>query len=141
VAPPRALVTVGALSLALAVAACGSSGSGSTSTTQRAGARRGLFSDPKVQACLKKQGVQVPDFRRGNGQPPGGSNRQPPSGSNGRPPSGSNGQRPPGGGLPSSAAAQQIRKALQKCGVTLPNRGQNGPPQQQGTTSSDTTNS
>jgi hypothetical protein len=25
------------------------------------GARRGPFSDPKVQACLKKEGVQVPD--------------------------------------------------------------------------------
>ena len=81
-----------------------------------------MFSDPKVQACLKKEGVQVPDFRRGNGQPPGG-------------------QRPPGGGVRNSAQAQKIREALQKCGVTLPNRGQNGPPQQQSTTPSDTTNS
>ena len=121
----RALATVGVLSLALGLAACGSSSSGSTSTTQQAGARRGLFSDPKVQTCLKKEGVQVPDFRRGNGQPP----------------SGSNGQRPNGGGFGNSAQAQKLRKALQKCGVTLPNRGQNGPPQQQGTTPSDTTNS
>jgi uncharacterized lipoprotein YmbA len=65
------LATIGALSVALGLAACGSSSSGSTSTTtQAAVARRGLFSDPKVQACLKKEGVQVPDFRRGNGQPP-----------------------------------------------------------------------
>jgi hypothetical protein len=123
-APPRALATLGALSLVLALAACGSSSSGSTSTTQQAGARRGLFSDPKVQACLKKEGVQVPDFRRGNGQPPSGSGGQPPN----------------GGGFGSSAQAQKLRKALQKCGVTLPNRGQNGPPQQQ-TTPDDNTNS
>jgi hypothetical protein len=140
-APARALATIGVLCLAFGLAACGSSSSGSTSTTQQAGARRGLFSDPKVQACLKKEGVQVPDFRRGNGQPPSGSNGQPPSSTNGEPPSGSRGQRPNGGGFGSSGQAQKLRKALQKCGVTLPNRGQNGPPQQQGTTPSDTTNS
>jgi hypothetical protein len=35
------------------------------------------------------------------------------------------------GGFRNSAQGEKIRKALQKCGVTLPNRGQNGPPQQQ----------
>jgi hypothetical protein len=115
----RVVSTVGALSLVLGLAACGSSsaGSASTSTTgQQAGARRGLFSDPKVQACLKKEGVEVPDFRRGNGQPP-----------NGQPPSG---EAPPNGGFRDSSQGEKIRKALQKCGVTLPNRGQNSPPQQ-----------
>jgi hypothetical protein len=121
----RALATIGVLSLALGLAACGSSSSGSTSTTQQAGGRRGRFSDPKVQACLKKEGVQVPDFRGGNGEPQ----------------SGSSGQRPNGGGFGNSAEAQKLRKALQKCGVTLPKRGQNGPPQGQGTTPSDTANS
>jgi hypothetical protein len=136
------LATIGALSVALGLAACGSSSSGSTSTTtQAAGARRGLFSDPNVQACLKKEGVRVPDFRRGNGQPPSGSNGQPPSSTNGQPPSGTGRQRPQGGGFGNSAEAQKIRQALQKCGVTLPNRGQNAPPQQQSTTSTDTTNS
>jgi hypothetical protein len=140
-APSRIASAAVALLLAAGLAACGSSsGSSSTSTTQQAGARRGFFSDPKVQACLKKEGVQVPDFRRGNGQPPSGSNGQPPSGTNGQPPSGSNGQRPNGGGFRNSAEAQKIRQALQKCGVTLPSRGQNGPPQQQ-TTTGDTTNS
>ena len=139
--PARLVATVGAVSaLAVGLAACGdsSSGSGSTSTTgQQANARQGLFSDPKVQACLKKEGVEVPDFRRGDGQPPSGGNGQPPSGGNGQPPSG---QRPPNGGFRNSAQAEKIRKALQKCGVTLPNRGQNGPPQQQqDATPSDTT--
>jgi hypothetical protein len=122
--PARLLATVGAASaLAVGLAACGDSGSGSgsTSTTgQQANARQGLFSDPKVQACLKKEGVEVPNFRRGSGQPPSG-------------------QRPPNGGFRNSAQGEKIRKALQKCGVTLPNRGQNGPPQQQDATPSDTT--
>jgi hypothetical protein len=130
----RFLASAGAVSiLALGLAACGDSGStsGSTSTAgERANARRGFLSDPKVQACLKKEGVQVPDFRRGNGNGP--PNGQPPSG---QPPSG---QAPPNGGFRNSAQAKKLREALQKCGVPLPNRGQNGPPQQQ---PSDTTNS
>lgn len=139
--PARLLATVGAVTaLAVGLAACGDSGSGSgsTSTTgQQANARQGLFSDPKVQACLKKEGVEVPNVRRGNGQPPSGANGQPPSGDSGQPPSG---QRPPNGGFRNSAQGEKIRKALQKCGVTLPNRGQNGPPQQQqDATPSDTT--
>jgi hypothetical protein len=140
--PLRFVAAVGAVSvLAVGLTACGASGSGSgsTSTGRQANARRGAFSDPKVQACLKKQGVDVPDFRRGNGNgpPPTGTDGQPPSGTDGRPPSG---QRPPNGGFRNSAQGEKIRKALQKCGVTLPNRGQNGPPpQQQDTTPSDTT--
>jgi hypothetical protein len=119
-APPRIFAAVAALSLALAIAACGSSssGSGSTSTGQQASARGGAFADPKVQACLKKQGVQVPQFRRGNGQQP-------------------NGQGPPGGGSRDPAQFEKLRKALQKCGVTFPNRA----PQQQGTTPNDSSNS
>jgi hypothetical protein len=133
--PTRLLALAGAIStLSVGLAACGdsSSGSGSTSTTgQQAGARQGLFSDPKVQACLKKEGVQVPDFRRGNGNgPPSG---QPPSGGSGQPPSG---QAAPNGGFRDSAQAEKVRKALQKCGVTLPNR---PPQQQQDATPSDTT--
>jgi hypothetical protein len=135
--PARFLAAAGAVSvLAAGLTACGSSssGSGSTSTTgQQANARQGALQDPKVQACLKKQGVDLSGFRRPNGQ---GSNGQPPSGGNGQPPSG---QGPPNGGFGNSAQGQKLRAALQKCGVTLPNRGQNGPPQQQGTTSSDTT--
>ena len=147
--PARFVAAVGAVCvLAVGLTACGdsSSGSGSTSTNgQQANAGRGAFSDPKVQACLKKQGVQVPDFRRGdgngppqNGQPPTGTEGQPPSGTDGPPPSG---QQPPSSGFRNSAQAEKLRRALQKCGVTLPNRGQNGPPQQQDTTQGDTANS
>jgi hypothetical protein len=163
--PARFIAAVGAVCvLAVGLTACGdsSSGSGSTSTNgQQANAQPGAFSDPKVQACVKKQGVQVPDFRRGdgngppqNGQPPTGTDGQPPTGTDGQPPTGTDGQpptgtdgqppsgqRPPNGGSRNSAQVEKIRKALQKCGVTLPNRGQNSPPQQQGTTQGDTANS
>lgn len=142
--PARFLAAVGAVSvIGLGLTACGGdSGSSSDSTTGQpaANARQGAFSDPKVQACLKKQGVEVPDFRgrpnEGNGQPPTGTNGQPPAGGDGQPP---NGQRPPNGTRGNSAEAEKLRKALQECGVTLPNRGQNRPPsQEQGTTPSDT---
>ncbi|MEN3285509.1 MAG: hypothetical protein V7607_6649 [Solirubrobacteraceae bacterium] len=121
--------------LVAGLTACGgsSSGSGSASTSttgKQANARQGVFSDPKVQACLKKQGVTVPDFRRGSGPPANGGNGGS-GGGNTQPPSGSNGQRPRNGASGNSAQAQKLRAALQKCGVTLPNRGQNGPPQQQ----------
>jgi hypothetical protein len=144
----RAAALTGAATIALGLAACGSSSdSGSASTTsttgQQANGQRNIFSDPKVQSCLKKQGVQVPDFRRGNGngppngQPPSGQGGPPPTDTNGQPPSGGNGQPPNGGGFGNSAQAQKLREALQKCGVTLPS----GPRQQQSTTPSDTNNS
>jgi hypothetical protein len=132
--PSRALVaTTAGLALAAAgVTACGSS-SGSTSTSSSAsanqqsngqpgGGRRGIFSDPKVQECLKKQGVTVPSFRRGNGPPPGG---QPPSGSNG---SGGTRRRRNF----DSSQFQKLRQALQKCGVP-------GAPPSRSTTNDDTT--
>ena len=134
--PARFVAAAGAVSvLAVGLTACGSSSSGSTSTTgQQANARQGALQDPKVQACLKKQGVDLSGFRRPNRQ---GSNGQPPSGGNGQPPSG---QGPPNGGFRNSGRGQKLRAALQKCGVTLPNRGQNDPPQQQqDATPSDTT--
>src|SRR5438093_755158 len=91
------------LALAGLVAGCGSSSNGSsTSSTQQRG--RGFASDPKVVACLKKQGVTLPTRR---GRPPG-----------------ANGQRPGGAG---SAQFQKLRAALQKCGVTPPQPGQGGP--------------
>ena len=142
--PSRPLVaTIAGLALAAAgVTACGSD-SGATSTSSSAsanqqsngqqggGGRRGIFNDPKVQACLKKQGVTVPNFRRGNGPPPGG---QPPSGGN----EGGGTGRPPNG---DRAPFQKLREALQKCGVSLPNRGQNGTPgaPRGSTTNDDTT--
>jgi hypothetical protein len=124
---------LGVVVIVLFLAACGSD-SNSSSTASAAGAnqpgnaRRGFLQDPKVVACLKKQGVTIPSGRRGNGGPPNG---QPPTGTNRRPPSG---QGAPNG--PGSAQLQKLRAALQKCGVDFPGGPPNGqPPQGQGTTS------
>jgi hypothetical protein len=115
----------------LGLAACGGDSSSSANasqpqqqTQQGANGRRGFFlQNPQVRACLQKQGVTLPTFRRPqNGQPPNG---QRPNGQ--RP----NGQRP----NRNSAQFQKLRAALQKCGVTFPNRGggNGGPPPGQGT--------
>ncbi len=139
------LVGVLLAACALGVGACGSSDSTSTtnaSASQGAGGQRNgpgaVLRDPKVQACLKKQGVTIPSFRRppGSGQrPPGGS------GQGGGQSGGSGGQRPPGGGANGGRFAQrfqQLRAALQKCGVQLP-QGGGRPPQPQGQGTSTTT--
>ena len=135
-----ACAAVGALLIALCLAACGSSSSGTTSnanagSTQPGGGRRGFLQDPKVVACLKKEGVTVPSRPRGaNGGPPGGQSGQ--SGQSGQPPSSQNGQPPSGQGRrnprPDSAQFQKLRAALQKCGVTFRGRPPNGQPPQGG---------
>jgi hypothetical protein len=136
-----ACAAVGALLIALCLAACGSSNTSTNSNadagagaTQPGGGRRGFLQDPKVAACLKKEGVTVPSRpRSGNGGPPGGQNGQPPPAQNGQPPSGQG--RPTR--RPDSAQFQKLRAALQKCGVTFQGRPPNGQPPQggQGTTS------
>jgi len=136
-----ACAAVGALLIALCLAACGSSNTSTNSNadagagaTQPGGGRRGFLQDPKVAACLKKEGVTVPSRPRGgNGGPPGGQNGEPPPGQNGQPPSGQG--RP--NRRPDSAQFQKLRAALQKCGVTFQGRPPNGQPPQggQGTTS------
>jgi hypothetical protein len=133
-----ACAAVGALLLALCVAACGSSGSKTSSNAnagagQPGGPRRGFLQDPKVVACLKKQGVTIPSRPGGGGGPPGAPNGQPPTDTNRRPPSGQ-GQPNSGSGSPQF---QKLRAALQKCGVTFQGRPPNGqpPPGGQGTTS------
>jgi hypothetical protein len=135
----RVVAAVGsAVVIAFAVAACGSdqsSGSASTGAQQQASGRRGFFQDPKVQACLKKQGVTLPSGRRRNGPPPNGSNGQPPTGTNGQPPTASNGQPR---ARRNFAQAGKLRKALEKCGVQLPNGGPNGPAPQGGATTGTT---
>jgi hypothetical protein len=130
-----ACALAGALLIALFLAACGSSDSSTTgnagagASQQPGGGRRGFLQDPKVVACLKKEGVTVPSRPQGaDGGPPGGQNGQPPTGTNRRPPSG---QGAPSR-RPDSAQFQKLRAALQKCGVTFRGRPPSGQPPQGG---------
>jgi hypothetical protein len=122
------------------LAACGGSNPSTDAgagAAQPGGARRGFLQDPKVVACLKREGVTVPSRPRGaNGGPPGGRNAQPPSGQDGQPPSGQGAPNRRG----DSARFQKLRAALQKCGVTFQGRPPNGQPSRggQGTTSTST---
>lgn len=121
---------------ALGLSACGGSSkssagaTSSSSTTTPNGAGRGGFlaaaRDPKVLACLKKQGVTFPtgNFRRPNG---GGGTPPTRTTPNGSP----RGTRPRGSFPRNGAFAQRFQKlrtALQKCGVTLPTGPPGGPP-------------
>jgi hypothetical protein len=77
----------------------------------------------------EKEGVTVPSRPRGaDGAPPGGLNGQPPSGQDGQPPSGQGAPDRRAG----AARFQKLRAALQKCGVTFPERPPNGQPPQGG---------
>jgi hypothetical protein len=122
-------VAISAVVIALGVSACGSDSNSSSTASAGAGANRpgngrgGFLQDPKVVACLKKQGVSIPSgSRRGSGAPPAGTNGQPPAGQ------GAPNRRP------DSAQFQKLRAALQKCGVEFPGPAPNGqPPQGQGT--------
>jgi hypothetical protein len=132
----------------LTLTACGgsSSGSGSTGTqssasassgssTTPSGGGRGFMSD-EVQACLKKQGVDLPQggFRGGDGQTRQGADVQPPSGYG--PPGGGlpGGDQPPAGATPPQGGAfggsdedrQKFQDALKACGVDMPAQGQGG---------------
>ncbi|MEA2155262.1 MAG: hypothetical protein QOE11_1402 [Solirubrobacteraceae bacterium] len=136
----RSLVAGAALlGLVLALAACGGGSSQSASSPGAAGGQarpggRGGFAaaqDPKVQACLKQQGVTLPAPARRGGAPGAGT------GTNTRPPAGVGG-RPPGGQQRDPAQFAKLRAALAKCGVQLPSR-PGGPPGGPGQTPTSTT--
>ena len=111
----------------LALVACGSSKLTTAVNQAQAGQQRGaLFTDPKVRACLKKHGVDLPNFQGGrqpnfNGTVP----QRPPF--NGtvpqRPPvNGTVPQRPPANGnrpnFQDNPRFKALRAAMQACGVT-----------------------
>jgi hypothetical protein len=132
------------LTALLTLAACGG-GSKTTSTTasastaaQRGTGRRGGFGfaqDPKVRACLQKQGVSLPTGGAGRGGPRYGAR---PTGANGRPPygrtgptgaagasgptgpTGPNGR--PGGFRRDPAQFAKLQAAMKACGVQMPAR-------------------
>lgn len=121
---------VALVALLLALSACGSDSSSSASTNasstnggpqQRRGG--GFFAQSAtVRACLKKQGVALPDRATRRGGPPGATT------TNGRPPAGANGRRF-GGVRRDPAQFAKLRAALKKCGVQTPSvRPDGGPP-------------
>jgi hypothetical protein len=154
-----AVAGIALLTALLTLAACGggSKSTGTTGTTgttasaaaaaQRGTGRRGGFGfaqDPKVRACLQKQGVTLPARGAGRGGPRNGTL---PGGANGRPPdtrtgptgaagasgptvtTGSNGR--PGGFRRDPAQFAKLQAAMKACGVQMPARrpgsGQAGP--------------
>lgn len=117
-----------ALSLALAglvLAGCGGSGGGSesSSTTSSSGSassgpegKPGMFAISEEQrSCLKEKGVELPEFKGGEGgAPPEGL--EPPEGG-GEPPEGF--EPPAGGGEPAEGFGGNS-KAFEECGVEMP---------------------
>jgi hypothetical protein len=139
-----AVAGIALLTALLTLAACGG-GSKTTGTTtsaaaasQRGTGRRGGFGfaqNPKVRACLQKQGVTLPVRGTGRGGPRNGTQ---PGGANGRPPyartgptgtagaSGSTGSTSPngrsGGFRRDPAQFAKLQAAMKACGVQMPAR-------------------
>jgi hypothetical protein len=127
--PPRAVRMAAAaaagLSGAVLLVACGGSAhgtSGSTATPSSSGSGRGgfgrnsLYSDPKVQQCLRAAGLTVPTPTF-TGPRPSFSGSARPSFTGPRP-SGTN----RGGGFLGGAEGAKIQQALKACGISLPQR-------------------
>jgi len=109
----------------LGLSACGGSDSGGTATAANRPQGRGPFAalTSDQRACLKKAGVNLPNFQRRQGPPPNGQQGVPPSGA------------PPAGAQrrfnPNSAQAKRMRAAFQKCGIQIPQPSQGQGPQTQ----------
>ena len=102
------LPTAAVMLVALAVVGCGSSSSTSSPSNASANASATSASGRRaaIEACLKKQGINLPQ------RPPGAPRR------------GGRGLFGGGGaGGPNNPNAQKIRQALQKCGINFPFRG------------------
>jgi hypothetical protein len=104
---------------ALVLVGCGGSSSGSTGTSAtkttassaKEGGPGGMFNISEgAKACLKEKGVELPEFKGGEGGPP------------------SSGEKPEGGEMPEGApeggfggeGSEEITKAFEECGVETP---------------------
>ncbi|MBN9624585.1 MAG: hypothetical protein J0H06_16915, partial [Actinobacteria bacterium] len=132
-----ALLALGALILA----GCGGGGSstGSESTTAssnsessgakgKGGGPGGFDISEEQRACLKEKGVELPEFKGGEGGPPqGGEGGEPPEGleppAGGEMPEGgesSGGAPPAGAGGPGGEGFTEMKQAFEECGVETP---------------------
>jgi hypothetical protein len=124
---------------ALVLAGCGgSSGGGSTETSTTAGAEGAtagggakLEISSEARACLKEKGVELPEFKGGEGGAPMGENGEAPEGF--EPPEGGElpggGEAPEGGAMPEGgpptgagggAMSEENKEAFEECGVETP---------------------
>ncbi|MDX6643786.1 MAG: hypothetical protein QOD76_1748 [Solirubrobacteraceae bacterium] len=101
----QALGCVAIVGSGLALTACGGSSSSSAATTGQGGNRRAAIS-----ACLKKQGVNLPQRNAGGGPRPGG---------------GIPGLGLGGGGGASNPNRAKFQAALRKCGLSFRGGGRN----------------
>ncbi len=116
------------IAAAFVLVGCGGSSSGSsTARTTTAGSgeqggRGGMFNiSEEAKACLKEKGVELPEFKGGEGGAPGGAEGEMPE--PGEKPEG--GEMPEGGegGPPGGFGGEQSeeqKKALEECGVETP---------------------
>ena len=123
---------------ALALAGCGGGGSSSSESSTTAsssgseGKAGGMFDiSEEAKACLKEKGVELPEFKGGEGGAPAGGYGEPPEG--GEKPEG--GELPEGGEPPAGAEGGEFRggpggeggekfeeqkEAFEECGVETP---------------------
>lgn len=114
---------------ALVLVGCGGTSGGSSaasttaasatgSTDEGAGGPKTMEISDEAKACLKKEGVELPEFKGGEGgRPPMAEGGGPPAG--GEPPQGGEMPEgePPGEGGPGGEGFEKMRKALEECGV------------------------
>jgi hypothetical protein len=128
-------ISIAALALvigALVLAGCGgssssSSGGSSTESSTTAsssgsetatgeGKGGGMFNiSEEAKACLKEKGVELPEFKGGEGGPPGGAEGEMPE--PGEKPEGGEGDPPGGFG---GEQSEEQKKAFEECGVETP---------------------
>ena len=135
-------ISIAALALiigALVLAGCGGSSGGSTAessttasssgseTATAEGKGGGMFNiSEEAKACLKEKGVELPEFKGGEGGeggPPAGAEAgEMPEG--GEPPAGAEGGEKPEGGPPAGGFGgegnEEMQKAFEECGVETP---------------------
>lgn len=111
---------------ALVLVACGGSSGGSsteattTASSGKEGRPGGMFNiSEEAKACLKEKGVELPEFKGGEGGPPSGGEGEMPE----------PGEKPEGGEMPEGGpsaggfggeGSEEMKKAFEECGVETP---------------------
>jgi hypothetical protein len=120
-----AIAALALLAAALVLVGCGGSSGGSTETSAtkttassgKEGGPGGMFNiSEEAKACLKEKGIELPEFKGGEGAPPSsGEKPEPGETPEGGAPEGG----PPGGGF-GGEGSEEMTKAFEECGVETP---------------------